>query len=157
MTIILLILIITFLFVFKKFDKKSYDLNEVEERFLKYYSDINFESKSNDEMLEYFSIPITNANEALLVGNFNPNLEISEDIEDPNLLFIVTNLEENELNEYYDAMKAFVSSYTEKENDNEALVELYEKSILKKGNNYFYFIIGNNNTVIERELLELYK
>jgi flagellar basal body-associated protein FliL len=158
--ILVIIIISTVLYlVITNLNRKSYDIYEVEKEFCKYYSDIELESKTDEEIMHYFSIPINSSDKAILLSNFDPNIEIGEESKEPNLLLLFTDLDKNRLNEYYESLEGFIGSYTNKyDKDTEnKLIELYSNSILKKGNNYFYLLIGTKNGEFEEELNRFYK
>ena len=86
-------------------------------------------------------------------------MEISDELEEPNLLLIITDLKKDKLKEYYEAIEGFVGSYTKNydEKQENKLINLYNEAILKKGKDYFYLIIGTKKTEFEEELNRLYK
>ena len=152
---IILLVIVAIILIISS-NKKTFDLSEVSKQFTKYYSDIHLEELEKENIDYYFSLPSSELDEALLLSNFNPNELDSESEDSPCLLLVLNNLSKEDINEYYEALNAFVISYDNVEDNNE-LVSLYKKSILMKGKNYIYFIMGNNNKVMEKELLRLYK
>ncbi len=151
--LLLIVLLVLFL-ITSSFFSKEYDLVEVEKVIDNYYSEIEVETKNDEDLMLYFGLSIDDS--VLLMSNFNPNEDI-KDISEPNLLLIINKIDKDKVNEYYDALKAFTLSYTERENDKEELVKLYESSILKKGDNYVYYIIGTKNIEMEEDLNKLYK
>ena len=137
-------------------NNKKYDVNIVEKRFLDYYSDLNFESFQSNDVALYFTISPPITSETVMIGNFNPNEEIKDELIDPNIILLISNITKDECNEYYDALSAFILSYKDGVNIDEKLSNLYKNAILKKGDNYIYLIIGTYSNTIEKELNELY-
>ena len=154
-----LIIIAIIILITSNKNKKNYDLTEIEKTFTSYYQDINLESLSEEDITLYFTLPIKTDDHALLLSNFNPNIELTEEEEEPNLLLIITDLDKDMLNEYYDAIEGFVGSYIKIYDGTEdnKLVNLYNDAILTKGKDYFYLIMGTKNNELEEELNKLYK
>ena len=155
----ILILVVMGIILIVRNDNKTFDLASVSSQFTGYYSDINLEELEKENIDYYFSIPTSEIENALLLSNFNPNEYSVNDEEEitPCLLLLLSDLSKEELNEYYDSLNAFIISYTNSDSQNKELVSLYKNAILRRGYNYIYLIMGENNKILESELMRLYK
>ena len=57
---------------------------------------------------------------------------------------------------YYDAFESYIDSTINFE-ENENILKLFNKAILKKGDNYTYLIISSNPKEVEKDILLQYK
>ena len=73
------------------------------------------------------------------------------------LLLLLTDLSIEKVNEYYDSLDGIIYVYTNNDSLDESISSLYENAILKRGKSYVYLIIGEENNIMEQELLNLYK
>lgn len=153
----ILLLIITAIILIINSNKKTFDLPSVSSKFVGYYSDISLEEMENENIDYYFSIPSSEITNGLLLSNFNPNEYNEENEITPCLLLVLSDLSKEQINDYYDSLNAFITSYINSNSQKEELISLYKTSILRKGKNYIYFIMGDNASIMEKELLYLYK
>ena len=65
---------------------------------------------------------------------------------------IISVVNTNDPNYYYDVFQSYIDSNLNYE-ENEKIIELLNKAILKKSNNYVYFIVDNNPNEIEKDIL----
>ena len=153
----ILLLIIAAIILVINSNKKIFDLPSVSSKFISYYADIDLEELENENIDYYFSIPSSEITNGLLLSNFNPNEYIEDSEITPCLLLVLSDLSKEQIDDYYDSLNAFIISYTNSDSQKEELVSLYKNSILRKGKNYIYFIMGDNASIMEKELLYLYK
>ncbi len=149
-----LVLIAILIIIFK--NDKKFDLNKVKEQFISYYADEGLQELEKDNLDYYFQIPSSEIDNSLLLSNFNP-YNMDEEKTSHKLLLLLTDLSIEKVDEYYDSLDGIIYVYTNNDSLDESISSLYENAILKRGKSYVYLIIGEENNIMEEELLNLYK
>ncbi len=149
-----LVLIAVLIIIFK--DDKKFDLNKVKEQFISYYVDEELQELEKDNLDYYFQIPSSEIDNGLLLSNFNP-YNMDEEKTSHKLLLLLTDLSIEKVDEYYDSLDGIIYVYTNNDSLDESVTSLYKNAILKRGKSYVYLIIGEENNIMEQELLNLYK
>lgn len=128
---------------------KSFDIEELRKQSLSYYEEYEPRLLDFMDMTALFGIDVDNNDDNLLIANIS-----SDEFEKENM-FILIVMNTNDKS-YYDVFQSYVDSM-KNHIDKEEILELFNNSILKRGNNYIYFILGNNPNEVEKEILLQYK
>lgn len=84
---------------------------------------------------------------------FLTNMQDVNNIDTKSMILVVMNTDEVESN--YDILQSFLDSYKLNTDDKE-LLDYYDTAILKKGENYVFFILAEDPTMMEREINSFY-
>ena len=129
--------------------EKSFDIEELRKQSLSYYEDYELRILDFMDMTALFGIDKDNDENSMFLANI-----LNEEIKKEDMfILIVMNTNDSD---YYDIFQSYVDSEKNYE-DNEKILELFNNSILKKGKNYTYFILGDNPKEIEKDILLQYK
>lgn len=128
---------------------KRFDIEELRKQSLSYYEEYEPRLLDFMDMTALFGIDVDNNDDNLLIANIS-----SDEFEKENM-FILIVMNTNDKS-YYDVFQSYVDSM-KNHIDKEEILELFNNSILKRGNNYIYFILGNNPNEVEKEILLQYK
>ncbi|MBR4178897.1 MAG: hypothetical protein IKR57_06090 [Bacilli bacterium] len=129
--------------------EKSFDIEELRKQSLSYYEDYELRILDFMDMTALFGIDKDNDENSMFLANISNEEIKKEDM----FILIVMNTNDSD---YYDIFQSYVDSEKNYE-DNEKILELFNNSILKKGKNYTYFILGDNPKEIEKDILLQYK
>lgn len=143
----LLIIIVLFVCLTKN-TNKQYDIEAIKSDILRYYDEIRIMDFM--DMTTLFGTDLTELDEATFLSNIN-----LEDYVTPETVMICIINTNNEVY-YYDIFQSFVDSNLLNIEETE-LLDLFSKSILKKGDGYVYFIFGKEAKIIESEINVHYK
>ena len=146
-SIVVLILIGLVIAIFAG-NKKSYDLTQAEEFFLRGYEEEELRSMDFIDVQDVFGLNLDEYEEHM----FLTNIQFGSDTKDDMLIVVMkTNNEET-----YDILYSFIEAQklysTEKE-----ILELYDKAISKMNGDYIYIIVAPDSALVERELNAYYK
>ena len=143
---ILLIMIITVVInVVSNISWKQYDIGAIQEQNLRYYSDNGLRIMDFIDMTSMFGISLDETNEATFLSNINPLDEPTLD----SMIVVVINTDSPEY--YYDIFRSYLDSYILNLEDLD-VVNMYKDAVLEKGDNYVYFILGQEAKLIENEI-----
>lgn len=143
---ILLIMIITVVInVVSNISWKQYDIGAIQEQNLRYYSDNGLRIMDFIDMTSMFGISLDETNEATFLSNINPLDEPTLD----SMIVVVINTDSPEY--YYDIFRSYLDSYILNLEDLD-VVNMYKDAVLEKGDNYVYFILGQEAKLIESEI-----
>lgn len=154
LAIALLLVIAVLIVIFK--DDKKFDLDKVKEQFMSYYVDNGLQELDKDNFDYYFQIPSSEIENGILLSNFDP-YNIDEEHNSSKLLLLITDLTIEKVDEYYDSLNGLLYVHSNNDKLDNYLTSLYKNAILKRGKSYVYLIIGEDNDIMEQELLRLYK
>lgn len=141
--------VVVLLFV-SPFSSKRYDIESIESQCIQYYENVGLRVMDFIDMTTLFGTNFDELSDATFMSNIN----INEEFNDNSMMIVVINNENSSY--YYDLFKSHVDSYLMYSEDVK-LTKLYENSILVKGNDYMYFIVGNDAKTIEKEINVFYK
>lgn len=148
--ILLLVIVLIIIFFVTKANKKSYDVAAVQEQCIRYYSENGIRIMDFVDMTALFGTDLDESSDAMFLSNIDT-------LDDPTLdsmIIVLINTDDPEY--YYDIFRSYLDSYIMNLEDLE-VVQMYRDSVLKKGNNYVYFILGKDAKIIESEISVHYK
>ena len=97
------------------------------------------------DMTNMFGISLDEASDA----TFLSNIDTFEDPTLDSMMIIVINTDSPEY--YYDIFRSYLDSYILNLEDLD-VVNMYKDAVLEKGDNYVYFILGQEAKLIENEI-----
>lgn len=149
--LILFSVLVVILFIsFNKKIVKSYDIEVLKEQTIRYYDDQGIRLMDFIDTTNQFGISNIDIDNSLFMSNISNEEQLSSDM----LMLVVMNT--NNPTYYYDIFQSYID--TNKLNiTEEDTLELFNKSILVKGDNFVYFIVGKDSKTMEKEINLLYK
>ena len=144
--IVVALSIIFILTINKNNDSKKYDFEKIENQLLRSYSEDNGLRKLDFmDISSLFGIDEQEIPDSLFLGNISPEENVKEDM----MLIILINTDN--VDYYYDSLYSYIDSYKLYLED-ENIIKLFDESILKKGSNYVYLIIGEDPSLLLKEI-----
>lgn len=130
---------------------KKYEISSIQNDMFRFYSDRGLRTMDFVDMTGLFGINLDNLDEdSMYLTNYN----IEDDINSEFMLIVVINTDDPTY--YYDIFNSHLDSYMMYSEDEE-LIKLYEKAVLVEGDNFIYFIIDKDASMIEKEINMYYK
>ena len=149
---IIIVIVFTVLFVViknsKKEEKKSFNISSITDFIVKGYDDLR-EMDFIDITTLFGMSNVSEEDEAL----FFTNIDLTSGIDTNSVMVIVVNTD-NE-SDYYGVFDSFLTSY-KYNTDEKELLDFYDTVILKQGDGFVYFLMGENPELFEREIYSFY-
>ena len=146
----LLIIILVFILISATRDtSKTYDVEKLHNILIGEYEDINLKEMDQIDLLNAFGINIDEIPSSTLLMSMNEESE--EPYTSKDNYIIIINTENYQY--YYDALYSQIDSIT-RYGEDEELVNLYSKAIVKCGENYVYMIVSEYAQEIEKIINE---
>lgn len=124
---------------------KEYNVGAVQEQCIRYYEEKGIRLMDFIDMTNMFGISLDEASDA----TFLSNIDTFEDPTLDSMMIIVINTDSPEY--YYDIFRSYLDSYILNLEDLD-VVNMYKDAVLEKGDNYVYFISGQEAKLIENEI-----
>ena len=150
-TVLVIILITTFALFIK--NKPKFDTVELEKELLNDYRHLDIYALDQFDISLYFGLDYLDIPSSLFLTDFAIE-EGKEEPFNPKVVIIVIN--SNDIQKYYDYFKDYINMNVNNAEDKKTK-DFYKNAILKKGNNYLYFIAGKEKKNIEKTILDLKK
>jgi len=150
LTIVIFFTIVRLIFIFDKKEENKFDIEALRTQTIKFYSDKDLKILDFIDISALFGLTDSNDDDKLFISNLSSEELTKED------MFILSVINTNDPDYYYDTFESYIESIKNYEN-NEKILDLFNNSILKKSNNYVYFIISDNSKEVERDILTQYK
>jgi len=144
--LIVALAVIFILSINKNNNIKKYDFEKIENQLLRFYSEEKGLRKLDFmDISSLFGIDEQEIPDSLFLGNITTEENVKEDM----MLIILINT--SEVDYYYDSLYSYIDSYKLYLED-ENIIKLFDEAILKKGSNYVYLIIGEDPSLILKEI-----
>ena len=129
---------------------KMYDISAVQDEMLRFYEDRGLRSMDFVDIRDLFGINVEDSQDAIYLSNVDREKGINSE----SMLIVVMNTDKPSY--FYSSFRSHLDSYTMYSEDKEIL-DLYDKAILVEGDNFIYFIIDKEASIIEKEINMYYK
>lgn len=146
----LIIFIIGMIILINNNRKSKFDLDKIEKEMLKEYKELDIRTFDQYDISMYFGFDFNEIPSSLFLSDFAENPEEPKPFS-PKVLIIIINTKD--VDKYYDSLLGFID-LNKNNNEDKKIAKLFNKAILKKGENYVYLVLGDNSKEIEKKLLE---
>lgn len=146
----LIIFIIGMIILINNNRKSKFDLVKIEKEMLKEYKELDIRTFDQYDISMYFGFDFNEIPSSLFLSDFVEDSEEPKPFS-PKILIIIINTKD--VDKYYDSLLGFID-LNENNNEDKKIAKLFNKAILKKGENYVYLVLGDNSKEIEKKLLE---
>lgn len=146
----LIIFIIGMIILINNNRKSKFDLDKIEKEMLKEYKELDIRTFDQYDISMYFGFDFNEIPSSLFLSDFAEDPEEPKPFS-PKILIIIINTKD--VDKYYDSLLGFID-LNENNNEDKKIAKLFNKAILKKGENYVYLVLGDNSKEIEKKLLE---
>ncbi len=146
----LIIFIIGMIILINNNRKSKFDLDKIEKEMLKEYKELDIRTFDQYDISMYFGFDFNEIPSSLFLSDFVEDSEEPKPFS-PKILIIIINTKD--VDKYYDSLLGFID-LNENNNEDKKIAKLFNKAILKKGENYVYLVLGDNSKEIEKKLLE---
>lgn len=146
----LIIFIIGMIILINNNRKSKFDLDKIEKEMLKEYKELDIRTFDQYDISMYFGFDFNEIPSSLFLSDFAENPEEPKPFS-PKILIIIINTKD--VDKYYDSLLGFID-LNKNNNEDKKIAKLFNKAILKKGENYVYLVLGDNSKEIEKKLLE---
>lgn len=146
---LLIILLVFIIISVNKDTSKKFDVGRLESIIMGEYEDLNLKEMDQIDLLNTFGIVEDEIPDSALIMSMNDVEEGTATVNDNYIIIINT----EEYQYYYDMLNSHIDSVTRNSQD-EKIVELYEKAIVKCGKNYVYLIVSPYAKEIEQIINE---
>ena len=126
---------------------KKYDINAIREHTIRAYDDMR--KMDFIDMTTLFGIDLSDEENSIFLTNIDLEKNVTVDTN----MIIVINVEDS--SEYYNIFRSFLDSYY-LNTDEKELLDYYDKAILKQGEGYVYFLMGNDSLEFEKDINRFY-
>lgn len=147
----LIIFIIGMIILINNNRKSKFDLDKIEKEMLKEYKELDIRTFDQYDISMYFGLDFNEIPSSLFLSDFAENPEEPKPFS-PKILIVIINTKD--VDKYYDSLLGFID-LNKNNNEDKKIAKLFNKAILKKGENYVYLVLGDNSKEIEKKLLEL--
>ena len=139
---IVLIAIVGMTLIFS--NNERFDIEELRKQSIRYYDEYEVKLLDFMDMTTLFGVDVENDENNLMIANVDSDVIKKEDMF---LLVVMNTMDVN----YYDVFQSYIDSTINHE-ENEEIVKLFEKAILKRENNYVYLIICDDPKSVEKDI-----
>ena len=149
--IILLLFGLLLSFILFKFQRKEFNVEKIKDVFLEDYS--YYYQYDQYDISNYFGMIMDEDTSYVFLGDFDEDVNNPRPFSPQELIIAING---KEADNYYEVLQGYIDSNRINVEDSK-LIKMFDKAILKKGNNYAYLILGTKLKEKEEKLLNYLK